>query len=61
LHFEDISVLLKVLNSLADKGNTVIVIEHNMDVIKTADYIIDLGPLGGKGGGKVLATGTPGR
>jgi excinuclease ABC subunit A len=60
LHFEDISVLLKVLNSLADKGNTVIVIEHNMDVIKTADHIIDLGPLGGKGGGKVLATGTPG-
>ncbi len=60
LHFEDINVLLKVLNSLADKGNTVIVIEHNMDVIKTADHIIDLGPKGGRGGGKVLAAGAPG-
>jgi excinuclease ABC subunit A len=59
LHFEDISVLLQVLNSLADKGNTVIVIEHNMDVIKMADYIIDLGPHGGKGGGRILAEGTP--
>jgi excinuclease ABC subunit A len=59
LHFEDINVLLKVLNSLADKGNTVIVIEHNMDVIKMADHIIDLGPEGGNNGGKVLATGTP--
>jgi len=59
LHFEDIRVLLEVLNSLVDKGNTVIVIEHNMDVIKVADHIIDLGPLGGKGGGKILATGTP--
>ncbi len=59
LHFEDISVLLKVLNSLADKGNTVIVIEHNMDVIKMADHIIDLGPHGGKEGGRILATGTP--
>ncbi len=59
LHFEDIRVLLQVLNSLADKGNTVIVIEHNMDVIKVADHIIDLGPSGGAGGGKILAFGTP--
>jgi excinuclease ABC subunit A len=59
LHFEDTSVLLDVLNSLADKGNTVIVIEHNMDVIKMADHIIDLGPSGGKGGGMILAEGTP--
>ncbi len=59
LHFEDINVLLQVLNTLADKGNTVIVIEHNMDVIKTADYIIDLGPQGGKEGGRILAAGTP--
>jgi excinuclease ABC subunit A len=60
LHFEDINVLLQVLNSLVDKGNTVIVIEHNIDVIKMADHIIDLGPFGGSGGGKILATGTPG-
>jgi excinuclease ABC subunit A len=59
LHFEDVRVLLQVLNSLVDKGNTVIVIEHNMDVIKVADHIIDLGPHGGKGGGKILAEGTP--
>ncbi|HKJ42719.1 MAG TPA: excinuclease ABC subunit UvrA [Sunxiuqinia sp.] len=59
LHFEDIRVLLEVLNKLVDRGNTVIVIEHNMDVIKVADHIIDLGPEGGKGGGKVLCTGTP--
>ncbi len=59
LHFEDIRVLLQVLNSLADKGNTVIVIEHNMDVIKVADHIIDLGPFGGEGGGKILACGPP--
>ncbi len=59
LHFEDIRVLLQVLNSLVDKGNTVIVIEHNMDVIKVADHIIDMGPFGGKGGGRILAAGTP--
>ncbi|MCI0513630.1 excinuclease ABC subunit UvrA, partial [candidate division KSB1 bacterium] len=59
LHFEDIKMLLNVLNRLADKGNTVLVIEHNMDVIKTADYIIDLGPEGGDNGGMVVATGTP--
>jgi excinuclease ABC subunit A len=59
LHFEDIRVLLEVLNSLVDKGNTVIVIEHNMDVIKVADHIIDLGPHGGNGGGEILASGTP--
>lgn len=59
LHFEDVRKLLEVLNSLVEKGNTVVVIEHNMDVIKTADYIIDLGPEGGVGGGKVIATGTP--
>ncbi|MBZ0202213.1 MAG: excinuclease ABC subunit UvrA [Ignavibacteria bacterium] len=59
LHFEDIRMLLKVLNQLVDKGNTVIVIEHNLDVIKTADWIIDLGPEGGDAGGKILAAGTP--
>lgn len=59
LHFEDINMLLKVLNRLVDKGNTVIVIEHNLDVIKTADYIIDLGPEGGEDGGRIVATGTP--
>ena len=59
LHFEDIRMLLKVLSQLADKGNTVIVIEHNLDVIKTADWIIDLGPEGGDGGGKIIAQGTP--
>ncbi|MBM3419800.1 MAG: excinuclease ABC subunit UvrA [Bacteroidetes bacterium] len=59
LHFDDVRVLLEVLNRLADRGNTVIVIEHNMDVIKTADYIIDLGPEGGSDGGHVVATGTP--
>lgn len=59
LHFEDISVLLQVLNKLTDRGNTVLVIEHNMDVIKVSDYIIDLGPEGGHGGGEILATGTP--
>ena len=59
LHFEDIRVLLDVLNKLVDRGNTVIVIEHNMDVIKVADHIIDLGPEGGKGGGKILCSGTP--
>ncbi|MEJ2635273.1 MAG: excinuclease ABC subunit UvrA [Calditrichia bacterium] len=59
LHFADISLLLSVLNQLADKGNTVIVIEHNMDVIKTADWIIDLGPEGGDAGGLIIAEGTP--
>jgi excinuclease ABC subunit A len=59
LHFEDIRKLLDVLQSLADKGNTVIVIEHNLDVIKTADWIVDLGPEGGSGGGRVVAEGTP--
>jgi excinuclease ABC subunit A len=59
LHFEDIRYLLKVLNKLTDKGNTVIVIEHNMDVIKVADHLIDIGPEGGKGGGTIVATGTP--
>ena len=59
LHFEDIRVLMNVLNRLVDKGNTVIVIEHNLDVIKLADYIIDMGPEGGRGGGQVLTTGTP--
>ncbi len=59
LHFEDIRVLLGVLNKLVEKGNTIIVIEHNLDVIKCADYIIDMGPEGGRGGGQVLFTGTP--
>ena len=59
LHFEDIKVLLGVLNRLVEKGNTVIVIEHNLDVIKCADYIIDMGPEGGRGGGHVVASGTP--
>ena len=59
LHFEDIRVLLNVLNRLVDKGNTVIVIEHNLDVIKMADYIIDMGPEGGRGGGELLSCGTP--
>lgn len=59
LHFEDVNVLLGVLNRLVDKGNTVLVIEHNMDVIKCADYIIDMGPEGGRNGGQVVATGTP--
>ncbi len=59
LHFEDIRVLMGVLQRLVDKGNTVIVIEHNLDVIKIADYIIDMGPEGGRGGGQVMATGTP--
>ena len=59
LHFEDINMLLDVLNKLVDKGNTVIVIEHNLDVIKQADWIIDLGPEGGDAGGEIIATGTP--
>ncbi len=59
LHFDDVRILLEVLNKLVDRGNTVIVIEHNMDVIKTADYIIDLGPEGGAAGGQVICKGTP--
>ncbi|HSP86984.1 MAG TPA: excinuclease ABC subunit UvrA, partial [Ignavibacteriaceae bacterium] len=59
LHFEDVNILLKVLNKLVDKGNTVIVVEHNLDVIKTADWIVDLGPEGGERGGKIIAEGTP--
>ena len=59
LHFQDIEMLLSVLHRLADNGNTVVVIEHNLDVIKTADWVIDLGPEGGEGGGRILAAGTP--
>lgn len=59
LHFEDISKLLTVLSGLVDKGNTVIVIEHNLDVVKTADWVVDMGPEGGAGGGLVIAEGTP--
>ena len=59
LHFADIHNLLNVLNRLADLGNTVLVIEHNLDVIKCADWIIDMGPEGGEGGGRIVAAGTP--
>src|SRR5699024_5652229 len=59
LHMADVHRLVKVLDKLVDAGNTVIVIEHNLDVIKRADYIIDLGPEGGSGGGRIVATGTP--
>ena len=59
LHFEDVNKLISILQKLTDAGNTVLVIEHNLDVIKTADYIIDMGPEGGDGGGTVVAKGTP--
>src|SRR5690606_25479037 len=59
LHFEDINVLLKALGKLVEKGHSLLIIEHNLDVIKTADWVIDLGPEGGKGGGKIIAEGTP--
>jgi len=59
LHFHDIDLLLKVLHRLREHGNTVVVIEHNLDVIKTADWIVDLGPEGGAGGGRIIAAGTP--
>ncbi|MBT7796894.1 MAG: ATP-binding cassette domain-containing protein, partial [Gammaproteobacteria bacterium] len=59
LHFHDIEQLLEVIHRLRDHGNTIVVIEHNLDVIKTADWIVDLGPEGGSGGGEIIATGTP--
>ena len=59
LHFEDIRILLKVLQQLVDRGNTVLIIEHNMDVIKSSDWVIDLGPEGGDEGGEIIACGTP--
>jgi excinuclease ABC subunit A len=59
LHFEDVRKLLEVLHELVEQGNTVVVIEHNLDVVKTADWIIDIGPEGGDGGGRIVATGTP--
>ena len=59
LHFADIALLLKVLHQLRDAGNTIVVIEHNLDVIKTADWLVDMGPEGGAGGGTVVAAGTP--
>ena len=59
LHFHDIAQLLEVLHRLRDDGNTIVVIEHNLDVVKTADWVVDLGPEGGSGGGKIIATGTP--
>jgi excinuclease ABC subunit A len=59
LHFHDIALLLKVIQKLRDQGNTIVVIEHNLDVIKTADWIVDLGPEGGDGGGHIIAQGSP--
>jgi excinuclease ABC subunit A len=61
LHFHDVAQLLEVLHRLRDEGNTIVVIEHNLDVIKTADWVIDLGPEGGEGGGEIIASGTPER
>jgi excinuclease ABC subunit A len=59
LHFEDVRVLLEVLHELVERGNTVVVIEHNLEVVKTADWVIDLGPEGGVGGGRIIAEGPP--
>ena len=59
MHFHDIKLLLEVIHTLKKQGNTVVIIEHNLDVIKTADWLIDLGPNGGAGGGQIIATGTP--
>ncbi len=59
LHFEDVKKLIEVLNKLVERANTVVLIEHNLDVIKCADYILDFGPEGGSGGGKIIAKGTP--
>ncbi|HNO09362.1 MAG TPA: hypothetical protein PKI67_00430, partial [bacterium] len=59
LHFEDIKMLMNVLGQLVDKGNTVVIIEHNLDVIKCADWVIDIGPEGGDGGGNIVGEGTP--
>ena len=59
LHFHDIKLLMKVLHRLRDHGNTIVIIEHNLDVVKTADWVIDLGPEGGSGGGEILVAGTP--
>ncbi|HBX67357.1 MAG TPA: excinuclease ABC subunit A, partial [Balneolaceae bacterium] len=59
LHFQDVRMLVNVIQQLVDKGNTVMVIEHNLDLIKAADWVIDMGPEGGRGGGEIIATGTP--
>jgi excinuclease ABC subunit A len=59
LHYEDVKKLIEILEKLVEQGNTVVVIEHNMDLIKSADYIIDMGPEGGAGGGRLVASGTP--
>ncbi|MEO9787128.1 MAG: excinuclease ABC subunit A, partial [Aurantimonas coralicida] len=59
LHFHDVAKLLEVLHDLVDRGNTIVVIEHNLEVIKTADWVVDIGPEGGDGGGEIVATGTP--
>jgi excinuclease ABC subunit A len=59
LHYEDVKKLIEILQKLVDKGNTVLVIEHNLEVVKSSDYVIDIGPEGGSGGGKVVAKGTP--
>ena len=59
LHWADLDKLIKIIHALADQGNTILIIEHNLDLIKVADYIIDLGPEGGSGGGQIVATGSP--